>query len=560
MLAVESDFAKWLETWAPLYGPAATAELHAQQQLFARTFGEGDPADLYQRTIGRTARHTLGEYFTPPALAGFVLGKLGFTGRGTLLDPSAGLGVFLTTALDCGATPSQVRGFELNPLTAACARARGLDVATRDTLCDTPDARFDWIAGNPPWVNWRHLHPACRQRIAPLWHRYELLPTGGIGARLGAGMDDLSILFTYVCADRLLAPGGRMGLLLSRTLLQSSGGGRAFRRFKLPHNRVLNVLEVHEIAPGAFPGATTQTVLILFETREARRVFPVPWFRDGERWNAEPVSADPASPWAVNRNGDLHHLRGRSAYRARIGVHSGGASGVYWVDIVERRESTVVIRNRHNAGRTKWPEVTAEVESGLVRRLIRGRDVRRWSVQPSAHILLPHTADGRPIEHPDLRDRYPLTFQYFEQFCPQMLERAHYLRHFAPLQKPYWSLYNVGPYTFAPHRIVWREQSREFECAVLEDSEAIPDAKLIVVPCASAEEARYLAALLNSTPAREFIHSFRIHTQTSTHILEHLRVPQFDSRDPVHSALSMLAGLEHQAAIDERAGEIWQLG
>jgi methylase of polypeptide subunit release factors len=89
-----------------------------------------------------------------------------------------------------------------------------LPVEVRDTLTDPGDQRYDYIAGNPPWVNWRHLNAAYRARIAHLWEHYKLVPRG----RLGGAMDDLSILFTYLCADRLLAPSGRMALVLSRTL------------------------------------------------------------------------------------------------------------------------------------------------------------------------------------------------------------------------------------------------------------------------------------------------------------------------------------------------------
>lgn len=571
--AVESDFSKWLEVFRPLYGRAATAELHSAQREFARTAVAAPETNgqRYQRLVSRDARHGLGEFFTPAWLADLVLDRLGYTGAGTLVDPSAGFGVFVQCALDRGARPAGVAGYEINPLIAAYAQAGGLPVEERDSLCHPGERRFDFVAGNPPWVNWRYLDASYRERISPLWERYGLLPQGGLRARLGAGMDDLSILFTYLCADRLLAPAGRMGLLLSRSLLQSAGGGRAFRRFKLPDGRCLQVTGVHEIAGSCpFPRATNQTVAVMFQLSHEPAVYPVPYFREGERWDAQPVTSDRASPWAITRAGserEFAGLRGPSRYAARVGVHTGGATGVYWVDILDRTVDSVTIQNRAGAGRRKWPESTATVEPDLVRTLVRGRDVARWSVQPSCHIVLPHMSGGKPVPESVMGERWPRTFAYFEQFRERMLERPHYRAHFEHARLPYWSMYNVGPYTFAPYRVVWREQSTAFQCAVIENAALIADAKLVVLACASGEEAHYLAALLNSGPANQYLSSFLIRVQISTHVLRHLRVADFDARDGRHLELAALsrachAGCDVEAAarrMDALGREVWAM-
>ena len=563
--ALEPVYSQWLKVYGPLYGDAATPELHAAQSGFlgSRSASAEAAGTRYQKQIGRRARHSLGEYFTPAWLADTVLDRLDYRGSGSLLDPSAGFGIFVERARARGG--ATVSGYELNPLTAACARSFGLPVEDRDTLSDPGDRRFDFIAGNPPWVNWRYLNPEYRDRIAHLWIEYGLLPRAGLTARLGAGMDDLSILFTCFCADRLLAPSGRMGLLLSRTLFQSVGGGRCFRRFELPGARYLRIAAVHQVEGNApFPGAMTQSVIVIAETSKSPGVYPVPWFRDGERWDARPVGADPLSPWAVTRDRTLENLSGCSPYAARVGVHTGGATGVYWVDIVTAGPVSVTIRNRGNAGRTEWPTVTAEIEPDLVRTLVRGRDVSRWTVRPSAAILLPHSRDGRPVPEETMRESFPRTYAYFEHFRDRMLERPHYRAHFAKSRWPWWSMYNVGAYTFAPHRVVWREQCTRFECAVLEDESAVADAKLVVVPCNSAEEAHYVAAMLNSTPAGEFVRSYSLRVQMSTHVLRHLRVPRFDASDARHLQLAQLsrdshAGEDRAGQIDELAAGVWEL-
>src|ERR1051326_4123544 len=122
----------------------------------------------------------------------------------------------------------------------------------------------------------------------------------------------------------------------------------------------------------------------------------------------------------------LERMRGLSPYRARVGIHSGGAAGVFWVDVLERRDALVRIANRASAGRRTVESVQAWVEAPLVRRLLRGRDVARWSAEPSSHILLPYAERGKAIGETEMESRYPLAFGYLERFRSFLEVRPHY--------------------------------------------------------------------------------------------------------------------------------------
>jgi hypothetical protein len=241
---------------------------------------------------------------------------------------------------------------------------------------------------------------------------------------------------------------------------------------------------------------------------------------------------------------------------------------VFWVDVLDRSSDRVVIRNRSDSGRHVWPQVTAEIEPDLLRPLVRGRDVGPFRASPSHWIVMPHLLSGKPVSLEEMHARWPLTFRYFETFREAMLRRAHYRQHFARLEYPYWSMYNVGAYTFARHRAVWREQSRTLQCAAIDDEDWIADAKLTVVPCHSDAEAHYLAATLNSQPAREFVEAYAVRIQISTHVLRNLRVPQFDESNGIHCELAALGRSATQerrgsadslARIDALPRELWRL-
>ncbi len=47
--------------------------------------------------------------------------------------------------------------------------------------------KFDYVVGNPPWVNWESLPEEYRQSTKPLWQLYGLFPHGGMDTILGKG-------------------------------------------------------------------------------------------------------------------------------------------------------------------------------------------------------------------------------------------------------------------------------------------------------------------------------------------------------------------------------------
>ena len=512
-------FAQWKDRYAPLYGDLADAELYHAHSLLDHST---DP-DEYLRLTPARARKALGEFYTPRWLVEQVFHRAGYSGE-EFLDPACGAGAFLEPAR------GPAEGWDIQPMAVRMARERcpQARVEERDAFV-APAAEFPLILGNPPWVNWRNVGSAYRARIDPLWAEYGLFETRGYRARLGGAMDDLSMLMTYVCAHRHLALDGRLAFLLPAALFRSAGGGSGFRRFTLPDGTFLRVVAVEEVRDvKAFPGATARAAIAVFEKSRRETVYPVPYVRDGVEHEASPVSGVRGAPWAIaKKDTPPFPFAGESPYVARVGAHSGGAAGIYWVDVIEHRGPVVVVRNRGDAGRNKFPTMTVEIERELVHPLVRGRDLQDGRATPSAHIVLPHNVEtGRAIPEETMRRDFPCAFAYFEQFRAPMTARPHYQRHFAKAGDPYWSMYNVGRYTFAPHRVAWREQSSRFMCARLATGD-IADAKLATVALESAEEADWVAAFLNREDVRAFIDSYVLHTQISTHIMKYVRIPPF---------------------------------
>jgi len=469
--------------------------------------------------------------------------------------------------------------------------------------------QFDYIVGNPPWVNWEHLPDGYRNSTRPLWATYRLAGTfAGGRPRLGAVKVDLSVLMTYVVVDKLLKPGGRLGFIITQSVFKTAAGA-GFRRFSIPGAngkstplRVVHVDDMVSLQP--FEGASNRTAALVLEKGKPT-VYPVPytlWRKvKGARFTydstleevtaatrrlnlvAEPVDPqDPTSHWLTARPKALKALRkvlGRSDYEAHEGVNTGGANAVYWVEIVlERPDGLVVVRNITEGAKVKVEEVIEPVEPDLLYPLLRGRDVQRWRAEPSAWILVPQDPENPTRAYPEgrLQSDYPRTYGYLKRFEKALRNRSGFRQILSKREEEFYGVMDIGAYTFAPWKVVWREQARTMTASVIGPSDGkpvVPDHKLMLLDCENEREAHFVCACLNSRIGQFATLSYAVDIQMGPHILERIRIPRFDPKNPVHLRLAELSEQAHGAAkagdadrlrkleaeVDLEAAKLWGL-
>lgn len=456
--------------------------------------------------------------------------------------------------------------------------------------------KVDFVVGNPPWINWESLPDEYRKSTFDLWKRYGLFRHTGYKAKLGGAKDDISILMSYVCHDTFLKDSGKLGFVITQSVFKTRGGGEGFRGFRYEegnrerHFAPLSVEDLTALQP--FEGATNRTA-VLYAGKSFKPVdFPVSYTRwkkprgvsihqddtlakilgkvTTQKELARPVAAgDLRSPWLSGSKITLDMIKavsGTGDYTSRKGVYCP-TNAVYWLTKREPRPGkTVLVTNLADTGKRQVQKVTALVENTFVYDLVRGRDVGRWRWKSELGIILPQNPNDQSKALPisTMKKSYPKTYAYFHGFEDDLRSCALLAQFFNPEVDPFYSSYNVGGYTYAPFKVVWKEICSEIEAAVIvsNGSQAIPDHKLVMVSFDNEADAYFLAGVLNSSIIGLFVRSYAIQTSISGHIFDYAAIPRYAPSKKLHKDIATAAKSCHSsegaklAALEKRLDEL----
>jgi hypothetical protein len=219
-----------------------------------------------------------------------------------------------------------------------------------------------------------------------------------------------------------------------------------------------------------------------------------------------------------------------------------------------------VITNLADTGKKAVRKVTIGVESTFVHPLVRGKDIGRWRWSSKLKIILPQDPNqpSKAVTEAVLKIQNPKTFAYFKEFEKPIRACALLEQFFDPKVDPFYSCYNVGTYTYAPFKVVWKEICPEIEAAVIGDSETIPDHKLVLVAFQMEEPAHFLAGVLNSAAIALFVRSYAVQTSISGHIFDYVHIPPYSASNAAHKLVVRLAK-ECQLTAGTNDGELARL-
>lgn len=323
---------------------------------------------------------------------------------------------------------------------------------------------FDVVAGNPPWVRGEAIPPVVRKGLARRYPWYR--GTGQQGYRNGA---DLAVAFIERGLE-LASPGGVLAFLVP-SKVRHAGYAAALRHGLASTTTLRTVADVGESEARAF-GATVYPMALI-----ASKAAPPPGntvtTRLGDRsCLVVQESLRTPGPWILT--GDVPrkvaarlasvHPALSADWRVQLGVKTGAD------DLFLTREP--------------------DIEPSLLRKAIRGRDLRPDGPHPVLWLRWPCDASGGP-----LATLPPRADAWFRRNADRLRRRADYR------DGPAWRLFRTGA-AVAAHRVIWPDLGRRLQAVVLDPAvhqRSIPLNTCYVIAPSSAAVAARIALLLNST-------------------------------------------------------------
>ena len=622
-LSFSAEIASLLQRCCPEEYDLDTWDL---RQLALRTFETGLKDEFQAEFMGlipRQVRHAIGSFYTPQWLARHMLRSLGYCYEEpssitkSVCDPSCGSGVFLIAAaeeirqaaasgkidpqtavdlvlnslhgIDVELVPCLLATASLTLAAKVIARNADLQLTSLPSSiqhADTLDARegglrYDYLVGNPPWVNWEYMPGEYRAKHAQLWIDLDIFDKQA--TTMSFSKEDISALFVAHAIHYRLKNDGLFAFVLPESLFKSTLNHRGFRTFRLGKSqtpyRVGRLEDFVEVKP--FEGVANRTVAV-FGANGLPTEYPLPvikWTGFGRQ--VQPVSGDAnlngqrteslaqlaeanvlESSWSTGTTAafEAHRkLDGANFYRARTGLFSGGANAVYHLRPLEApMPGTLRVENVVERAKRLVPRTEAELEDLFIHPFLRGRDVRQWGSTVELAVLLPHTSVTKmaPVSEEVLKELAPATLRYLSNFREILDER----RGFSTWEKQYrdigfYACQRVGEYTFADWKVVWRYISPRFTSAVvgpvsfagMKQKAVIPNEKLMLIACATQEEAFFLGGVLAGSVVVEHVHSRMVSTQISPSIVSGIAIPRFDPDDLRHMEIAELCRDGHAA-------------
>ncbi|MEM2233162.1 MAG: N-6 DNA methylase [Nitrososphaerota archaeon] len=266
---------------------------------------------VYESLIEPAERHQLGQFYTPPAIAELIVRWCVRSPDDKVLDPAAGSGTFLVKAyarlktlkmlessrrsdrtihrealrqlyaVDIDAFPAHLTAMnlamrdvrepvsELNVIVSDFFNVRPGQTALSGYRIRTPSGEkarevlvptdFDAVVANPPYTRWVEIPDGTKEAIqmvlSGVLNKYNLT------ARVQQGIEPGIYIHFIMHAYKFLRPGGRLGMIISDSWLQTDYGVD-FGRYLLENWKVKAVID---ISVRVFPVPLTGTCIVLLE-------------------------------------------------------------------------------------------------------------------------------------------------------------------------------------------------------------------------------------------------------------------------------------------------------
>lgn len=441
-----------------------------------------------------------GDFQTPEALASAVCATLNTKGikPDLILEPTCGRGSFLSAAAEAFPQAHLV-GVEKNSEHLAAARAALASVIAvgRVELRGGDFFEVDWdsvldkhvgswlILGNPPWVTNAALG-ALTSRNTPRKSNFH--KRSGIEAITGKSNFDISEWMLLQYLDWLRERGGSIAVLV-KTLVARRVLAEVWKSHYPVDEAAIYLIDAMKHFGAAVdacllvvfiaPNKAASSDCLVFGSLLASTPLLSIGFHDGF------VVSDVLSyqRW--------QHLAGQD-------------QGYVWRSGIKHDCSSIMELTRDDGQYRNGLGEYVEMEDALVYPLLKSSDVNNGKLGRRRVMIVTQKTAGEDTAH--IQVTAPQTWSYLQRHRSRFSNRRSSIYR----NRPPFSIFGVGEYTFAPWKVAISGFYKSLCFASIGPIEGRPsvfDDTVYFLSCHSEEEANFLTGLLNSTPAQEFYRS-----------------------------------------------------
>jgi hypothetical protein len=404
------------------------------------------------------------------------------------------------------------------------------------------------LVGNPPWVAYRHMSADLQKRFKELANGERVY----VGGKF-ATQNDLSALFTVRAAHLYLRAAGRVAFVLPLAALTRG----QFDKFRAGRFQSSNIAwdEAWTMDDSVTPLFPVPSCVVFGRKRAIGKMMPDKvraysgWLpiRDApEEIANERLKVQDAAP--APQAGEFI---GGSPYREAF--RQGATLVPRMLNLVERKEmgrlgsdenAPMVVSRRSSLEKTPWrdaPAVENQVEAEFLRPILLGESILPYRLLQTFEGVIPvngtRALDAKAADnlgHEKLAGWMTKAETTWNELSSSgsmsLIERWNFQR----------GLGNQFP--IAPVRVVFAASGTLPAAMVLRDERAVIEHKLYWTEPGSEEEAKYLAAILNSETARARAEKYQSRGQFGARdfdkVMFNLPIPPFDAKNKLHRALA----------------------
>ncbi len=440
-----------------------------------------------------------GDFQTPPALAMLasqrLAAELNLRPR-SILEPTCGRGAFLAAATESFPDVKKVVGIEINDEHLNAAKAHAWPLGRSIALEQGDFFRFDWacriqampepllITGNPPWVTSAALGTLSSYNL-PAKSNFQ--KHAGIEAITGKSNFDISEWMLLQYLDWLKYKSGIIAVLCKTAVARKVLTHIWKKRIPTCSARIYRIDALAHFGAAVdacffvveFDGALVYQRCEVFNSLTAPSPSSSLGFHEGH------IVTDAE---AFDR---LHHLLGRDAHYV-------------WRSGVKHDCSRVMELARTLHGLENGLGEIADLEADFLYPLLKSSDVGNRRLDPRREMLVTQRLVGEDTR--SIKRLAPRTWKYLQTHAELLRGRGSVIYK----GKPDFSIFGVGPYTFAPWKVAISGLYKALNFITVGPVDGRPtvfDDTVNFIPCASQSEADFLVSMLESDDARAFLNA-----------------------------------------------------